>query len=125
ELVIGDMISAEAQQAAAVVRLSQLLGRPGPELAIAAPVNMPGSQALLIERARGQSPTLERLRAQVRVVNYEIRQAKSALFPDIFLRAERQYGNSSVGNAGPTNRVFVGVRSQFGAGLSAISNIGA
>jgi adhesin transport system outer membrane protein len=41
----------------------------------------------------------------------------------VYVRAERQWGNPTIRNAAPDNRVFVGLSTQFGAGLSALSNI--
>ncbi len=41
----------------------------------------------------------------------------------MFIRAERQWGNFSVKNASPENRVFIGVNSKLGAGLSNFSNL--
>jgi adhesin transport system outer membrane protein len=52
-----------------------------------------------------------------------IAEARAALSPEVVVRAERQFGNYSFRNARPENRVFIGVSSQFGAGLSTFSNI--
>ena len=45
------------------------------------------------------------------------------LLPEVYLRAERQYGNFNFANGGPENRLFLGVASRFGAGLSGLSNM--
>ncbi len=51
------------------------------------------------------------------------RQADFSL--EIYLRAERQSGNLNFANGAPENRLFVGVSSRFGAGLSGLSNVAA
>ena len=52
-----------------------------------------------------------------------IDERRAELAPEVYLRAERQYGNYSYRNASPENRLFLGLSSRFGAGLSSLSNV--
>jgi len=43
--------------------------------------------------------------------------------PEVYLRAESQYGNYAYPNSPTQNRFFVGFSSRFGAGLSTLSQV--
>jgi adhesin transport system outer membrane protein len=43
--------------------------------------------------------------------------------PEVYARIERQYGNYNFPNGEPQNRLFIGLTSRFGAGLSTLSNV--
>jgi adhesin transport system outer membrane protein len=127
QAVLAEMALAQAQQDIALARLGQLTGFVLDDASLAgataAPRALDGSLADLLERARAQDPTTEKLRAQARRQETLIAEQRAALSPEVYVRAERQFGNYSFRNAKPENRVFIGVSSQFGAGLSAFSNI--
>lgn len=43
--------------------------------------------------------------------------------PEVYARLERQYGNYNFATSAPQDRLFIGVSSRFGAGLSNQSNL--
>lgn len=79
--------------------------------------------AQLLDDAVARDPGVERSLGEKRRTAADIRSRKSALRPDVFLRFERDFGDFQFSNSGPDSRVILGVRSQFGAGLSSLSNI--
>ncbi len=125
--VLADIALARAQHDTALARLGQLTGHPVESAMLADPPAGPrplaGGLAALLERAQTVDPTAQRLKAQARRQQTLVAEQRAALSPEVVLRAERQFGNYAVRNAAPENRVFIGVRSQFGAGLSTLSNI--
>jgi adhesin transport system outer membrane protein len=52
-----------------------------------------------------------------------IAERRADLSPEVYIRAERQFGNDTVSNTAQGNRVFIGLSSRFGAGLSSLSGI--
>lgn len=124
----AELSVAKAQQAAALTQLSQLVGHPvqAADLsqAISSPVRLGESQQVLLERAQAGNPGVARLLATVRIQEAEIAERKADMSPEVYLRAERQYGNFSYAGRPPENRIFLGVSTRFGAGLSSISQVG-
>lgn len=125
--VTADLALARAQQDSALARLGQLAGYPvdaaSLEGALAAPQPLPAGVAALLARAQDQDPTARRLRAQAQRQETLIAEQRAALSPEVYVRAERQFGNYLLRNAAPENRIFIGISSQFGAGLSTLANI--
>jgi adhesin transport system outer membrane protein len=131
ESISADVTAARAQTEVALARLGQLLGGPvdGARLAqaVAAPreyanAGRTGVQALL-EMALSINPSVAKAQAQARVQEAVIGERRADLSPELFARIERQYGNYNYPNGAPENRLFVGLNSRFGAGLSTLSNI--
>ena len=131
ESISADVTAARAQAEVALARLGQLLGSPvdGAVLAqaVAAPRELAnagrtGVQALL-EAALGVNPTVAKAQAQARVQEAVIGERRADLKPEVYARIERQYGNYNFPNGAPQNRLFIGLTSRFGAGLSTLSNI--
>jgi adhesin transport system outer membrane protein len=127
QAVVADMALARAQQDSALARLGQLTGYPVDAAslsdALAAPRPPGAGLAALLARAQDQDPTTQRLKAQARRQETMIAEQRAALSPEVYVRAERQFGNYTIRNAAPENRIFIGVSSQFGPGLSTLSNI--
>jgi adhesin transport system outer membrane protein len=128
EVVKADLVSVQAKKQSALIRLSQLLGYPvNDEKLMAGPIAMPFTVKsntperidLLIEN----HPTIQKMQKQAEEKKAIIARRKADLFPNITLRAERQYGNRNYVNTTPENRVFIDVSTSFGAGLSNLSNI--
>ena len=123
----AELITSQAQQQAALSRLSQLSGIPidGATLAgdLSRPLGLPEASQRLVEQAQSDNPNIARLIANVQIQEAEMASRKAALTPEVYVRAERQYGNVSLGNTPPQNRVFLGVSSNFGAGLSELSEV--
>lgn len=126
----ADLESARAQRDTALDKLRLLVGRGVQidELGRIAdglpPTYLKKLDAVLLA-ARDRSPQIAKARAQDKIAEAEIDIAKATLSPEIYLRAERQYGNFSVAGQGPQSRLFVGVSSSFGGGLSNLSGIDA
>jgi adhesin transport system outer membrane protein len=125
----AELAAAVAQEHTALARLSQLFGRPVQAAALAASLSRPQPLAAdvsaLLAQAQSNSPGIVKLQAQVRVAEEELVERNADLYPEAYLRAERQYGNYSVAGTSPLNRIFVGFSSRFGAGLSSFSQVGA
>lgn len=79
----------------------------------------------LLSSAHATSPMLARLDNEIENARQEARITRSALMPDVSIRAERQYGNFSIANRPPANRIFLSVGTKFGAGLSNFAQTGA
>ena len=124
----ADHSAARAQEQTALGRLSQMLGHGIEPQALAqtpsSALTMDDSPQSLMEHAQTFSPSIVRLQAQARMANAEISERKADLSPEVYLRAERQYGNYAVVNSAPVSRFFVGFSSRFGAGLSSLSQVG-
>ena len=127
DAIRSDVIAVRAQSDMALARLGQLLGRPVLEanlvsaLAVARPVQL--QLAALFDQALERSPSVQKAKSQVRVLEATVAERQADLLPEVYLRAERQYGNFNFANGGPENRLFLGVASRFGAGLSVLSNV--
>ena len=131
ESVSADVTAARAQAEVALARLGQLLGSPVDGALLAQAVAPPrelanagrtGAQALL-EMALAVSPTVAKAQAQARVQEAVVDERRADLSPELYARIERQYGNYNFPNGATENRLFVGLNSRFGAGLSTLSNI--
>ena len=125
----AELTTSQAQQQAALSRLSQLSGKPveGATLVLdpSKPLLLAHAPEHMVEQAQLGSPTVARLLGTVRIQEAEMLARKAALSPEAYVRAERQYGNFSLGSAPPQSRVFVGLSSNFGAGLSSLSEVSA
>ena len=125
--VAADVTAAQAQAEIALARLGQLLGAPidGAALAhrLATPLTMHLNVPTLLEHALSINPTVSKARAQAQVQEAVMAERRADLAPEVYARAERQFGNFSFPNGAPQNRVFLGVTSRFGAGLSNLSNV--
>lgn len=123
----ADLAATAAQEHSALVRLSQLYGRPLQAQALAAALSAPqpldAEVASLLDYAMTQSPSVLKLQAQALISEAEITERKAETMPEAYLRAERQYGSFSTAGLGPQNRFFLGFSSRLGAGLSSFSQV--
>ncbi len=121
----ADLSAAQAQAQSAIGRMSQMLGSPlQTELLVhsmSAPLGLASDAQDLVLQAQTHSPGVLKLLAQARVAQSEVDERQADLKPEVYLRAERQYGNYAVANSSPINRYFVGFSSHFGAGLSSLT----
>ena len=79
----------------------------------------------LLANAQLHSPELQKAKAQAQISLSITQEKESALKPDIYIRAERQYGNYFSTDTNAHTRVFIGVTSKFGPGLSSFTQISA
>lgn len=127
EAVAADLTAARAQTEIALARLGQLLGAPvdGTALAqqLATPRALHPNVPTLLERALNISPSVSKARAQAQVQEAVLAERRAELSPEVYARAERQYGNFNFPNGAPQNRVFIGLSTRLGAGLSSLSAV--
>lgn len=83
----------------------------------------PTDLSSLTDQALAIHPGVRRAQLQRRLAELTLSERQSDLQPDVFIRAERQWGNFAYKNASPENRLFIGVNSKLGAGLSNFSNL--
>ena len=127
DLVTAEVSAARQQIDTALTRLTAVTDRSMSAATLSArpahPCDTGLPLATLQEHARQGNPGLRRLDAIVAMEQADIDTRKSVLMPEVYLRAERQFGDYSLENADPQNRLYVGVSSRLGAGLSATSNV--
>ncbi|MCF8210573.1 MAG: TolC family protein [Rhodoferax sp.] len=125
----ADLAAVRAQRDIAVGHLEQLLGRrvKAQELnaAMSPPRALPAALPALLDRALEQHPAIQRAKALASVQEATVGERRAELKPEVYLRAERQYGNYTYSGAAPESRIFIGLSSRLGAGLSSLSNVDA
>jgi adhesin transport system outer membrane protein len=128
-----DAISAEVamlhgQMSAARTRIALLTGLQMTEIDLAklqaAPLSVSLNVTELQELAIQNSPSLERARSAERVSAANVDERKADLWPQVYLRLERQFGNYAILHSDPATRYFVGFNSALGAGLSNQAAVG-
>ena len=121
----ADLSVARLQQDTALARLGQLLGRPvlGAELSVAAPRAVDPAWLSQLDGVLAAQPAVQKAQAQARIQEAGVAERRAELSPEVYLRAERQYGNYAIRNAAPENRLFLGLSTRFGAGLSTLTNV--
>lgn len=121
----ADLSVTRLQQDTALARLGQLIGRPmlGADLGIAGTHVIDPEWLPQLERAVGRQPAVQKAQAQATLLEATLAERSADLSPEVYLRAERQYGNYAIINAAPESRFFVGLSTRFGAGLSTFSNV--
>lgn len=126
--VKAELASTAANEMSAVISLSELTGVDLTRSRLeTARREFPGLlsmiEAELIQSALANSPSIERADAEVDLARAAVKSRRSQTRPDIFLRFERQFNSVQLDSQGADSRVLVGVRSEFGAGLSTFSGI--
>ncbi len=119
----AEILATQGQREAAITKLSILTGDSTSliEAAISAVVTPPRATpgaASLVDQAQKVSPEIRRADAQIAIAQADIDLAKAALLPEVYARAERQYGNYSTPTPGPQDRIFLGLTATFGPGAS-------
>jgi len=127
ESVDADLEAARARRDTALARLAVLVGQPVPESLLLdepPPAPVAGEPASALRAAaREMSPDIARARVAAQLAERDIDSAQQAMLPEVYLRAERQYGNFNQRGAPPENRVFIGVSTAFTGGLSNLSAV--
>jgi adhesin transport system outer membrane protein len=119
---------AELQRQQALNRLVELTGQSSISQASlqahsATAPPWPTEVASLTDQALAHHPGMRRAQLQRRLAELTVSERQSELQPDVYIRAERQWGHFAIKNAAPENRVFIGFNSKLGAGLSNFSNL--
>jgi adhesin transport system outer membrane protein len=129
QALVADLALSRSQQAIALAALAQLIGHEPDGVALGAPQALPGplpaDLSELLAQARTASPALQKASAQTRLLAASLAERRAELAPEVYLRLERQHGNASTHVSGGQNRVFIGLSSRFGAGLSNLTSIDA
>jgi adhesin transport system outer membrane protein len=127
EAISAELTAVRAQGEVAIARLGQFLGNPVDAASlmkeVASPYSLTGNMQGVLEQAIDINPSIIKAQATARVQEVVIDEKRADLSPEVFVRAERQYGNYTFANGPPENRFFVGLTSRFGAGLSTLSGI--
>jgi adhesin transport system outer membrane protein len=74
--------------------------------------------ALNTEDLITEHPALKKLNRRIESVSQEARQKNAEMYPEVYVRLDRQYGNYTLRNLDATNRVFVGMNTNLGPGVS-------
>jgi len=131
-LTDGRLAQTRAQLQAVVVqaqtarmRLEQLSGAPVGAALVPAPEPelQVSDAAQALELAQKRSPAVRRLAAVVRMQEADVAERKGDLLPEVYARAEYQIGSASIAGAPDAQRIFVGLQSKLGAGLSSLAGI--
>ena len=125
----GELFSAKLQSELAIQKLIELTGTTlsAPQLKanMTGPIQHTQILEALLANAQMQSPELQKAKAQALISRATVQEKASALKPDVYLRAERQYGNYFSTDTTANTRIFIGVTSKFGPGLSSFTQIDA
>lgn len=127
ESLAADISVARAQKDVALARLGQLLGRPINDASLTSQFSIPrpvsAELPVLLNQALLGNPAVNKAQAQAKVQESVIDERRADLSPEVYLRAEQQYGNYSYRDSPSESRLFIGLSSRFGAGLSSLSNV--
>ena len=125
----GELFSAKLQSELAIQKLIELTGTTlsAPQLKadMTGPVQHTHILESLLANAQMQSPELQKAKAQALISRASAQEKAAALKPDIYVRAERQFGNYFSTDTTAHTRIFVGLTSKFGPGLSSLTQIDA
>lgn len=125
----ADLAAVVSEEQAALSVLAELVSKPIKSSDLigqyAQPIEIMTELTALSIEARNNSPLVASALAEADIADAEIRSARAQFMPKINLRFERQYGNLSFANSTPSNRIFIELASDFGAGLSSISGVSA
>ena len=124
----GELFSAQLQADLSIQKLGELtdtsLSSKGLKKEMTGPLMPTLKIDILLANAQMYSPELQKAKAQSLISQANVKEKESALKPDIYVRAERQYGNYfSATDTSAHSRIFVGVTSKFGPGFSSLTQI--
>ena len=118
---MSQLQSFSAQMRVARLRVAQLIGR---NLSVSDLPELSGEPVqcdadTLKDRTIEVSAALKKLKAQQDALGFELQERQAELMPELFMRLERQRSPTAYGITSVTNdRIYVGLSSRFGAGLS-------
>ena len=127
EQVQVELMLAKAQQANAIARFEQLIGRSLEDRFLQGVVVKPGRPILdlahYLQQSWAVSPVAVKFQAQIRQQELEVEIRRAQLFPELYVRVEHQLGSYTTMAPSSSNRVFFGLTATPGAGLSAKTGI--
>ncbi len=130
ESVRADMTIAAMSRKTALLQLGQLLGRPVMESSLTQQLANFQQQHQLVElptaitQAEQIAPSLHRTLEEAHAARIRLQERKSQFWPEFFVRLEHQNGNFSNATISTESRVFLGLQSRWGAGLSTVTQVG-
>ena len=112
--------SMQSQAVLARSRLAQLIGRrlTSQDAPAGLASYRPEPLASLLDTAPNHYPAYQRSQAQLRLLEAEWQERRADLFPEVYLRLEHQRGNFNYAGIDAVNRVFLGMSTRLGAGVS-------
>ncbi len=129
DATFGELFSAKLQSELAIQKLIELTGTTLSAVQLKADMTGPIQHTQLLEsllaNAQMQSPELQKAKAQALISRASVQEKAAALKPDVYVRAERQFGNYFSTDTTAHTRIFIGVNSKFGPGLSSFTQIDA
>lgn len=127
ESLASDTSVLRAQHDIALARLGQLLGYPVMPAALASPLAAPhwlsSGLSNYLDQALALSPSLRKAQSLAQVQVSVVAERRADVSPEVYVRVEQQYGNFSYRNTPSQSRLFIGLNSHFGAGLSNLAGI--
>lgn len=126
--LMSDMESVRVQQKTALDTLRSVTGQKVdvdslPQARLLVEPAREANLDALLAGARNNSPQLSKAQAAVQVALADMEIAKSSLSPELYARLERQYGSFQAPDQAAQTRVFVGLNTSFGGGLSRLSGM--
>lgn len=129
QAVAAEEAFARSQRDLAIIRLAQLLGVTITDTALESAISAAwpiGEHSLaLVDTAMAISPAIQMARAQQDAQQAVLASRRADRMPELYLRAERQYERGGAGTGAAPLRVTLGLRSNFGPGLSSQAAIAA
>ena len=125
--IAAQKAAVQAQLRAARLKIGQLMGTV--VVPWSAPTQslrfVPGALADLEAASLERAPALLRQLALIEVQKAELRERQAELWPEVYARAERQSSSydSNAFSSNSVNRLYIGLNSRFGAGLSSLTVI--
>jgi adhesin transport system outer membrane protein len=129
--VQAELQQAQTQKRQAISRLAQMFGGTMPAQDIAWTASLQNTAARndksfraandWLAQVEDKHPSLQKVAAVIRTVRADIDLAKSKVYPELYVRGEIVDGDISK----TTGQIYVGLSSNFGAGLSTLSTIAA
>ena len=127
ESIVADAAAARTQRDISLARLGQLLGRAVDGASLlgspAEPRDLRGATQALLDQALAINPAMQKAQAQAKVQEAVIDERRADYSPEVYARVERQYGNYNFPDARTENRLFIGLSTRFGAGVSLGANV--
>lgn len=126
---LAELESAKTQRANALINLHQLLGtqvNPTDLMSITRPLLLYAVNAdEALSQAMERNPAVLKAKTQIEVQDTQLALTKSSVYPSLSLSFQKQTGNFAYSNltSSSENLVFLNLTTNFGAGLSNVSQI--
>lgn len=120
-------LNAQFEESSAVSSIIELINEEitSDQLAqnIKAPITSTDDFNTQLEKSLSSHPGMHLVRLEAQKAEKAISSSKASLWPDVSLRIEQQVGHFALKDSSPSMTLLLGIKSQFGAGLSTFSDI--